>query len=431
MRQGEFRRVKCFVIRSVMSLPRQLTFVEFYAGVGGWKMALEKCIKHIDPSVALVCAAALDHSDLCLSVYRHNHHKVEDPVATRETTTKRRRVAVGSTFRIENVSVDQVADWNADIFMMSPPCQPHSRQHSNQKKDLEDPRSKSFLHICELMKELPDQSLPQLVLLENVVGFEVSNSCDQWRHVLSSRGYRVAHFHLEPTQVGLPNDRPRYFGVAIRPQWVQGNSGAAREAATTKLLDSYLKHEESKEDKTSDHGISLQEATIQTSIDELDVLPLGQKDDTLPFISTFLDDESPSELCVSDKVINSSAAWCMDIVTPSDRRTSCFTSSYGKFCKGTGSILYHQQAGDSTTPSFALVEPKDREFDPNWAGNLNRSKLRYFSGRELSRLFGFPSTFAFPASVTTKQQWKLVGNSLNVHVAAKTLELGIRTVWKL
>jgi tRNA (cytosine38-C5)-methyltransferase len=52
--------------------------------------------------------------------------------------------------------------------------------------------------------------------------------------------------------------------------------------------------------------------------------------------------------------------------------------------------------------------------------------LRYFSGREMAQLFGFPDTFDFPPSCTPKQQWKLMGNSINVRVAARVLELGLR-----
>ena len=63
---------------------------------------------------------------------------------------------------------------------------------------------------------------------------------------------------------------------------------------------------------------------------------------------------------------------------------------------------------------------------------------------EMARLLGFPvaespasepegrtlpfRTFGFPPECTMKQQWKLMGNSINVHVAALVAELGIRSV---
>ena len=82
--------------------------------------------------------------------------------------------------------------------------------------------------------------------------------------------------------------------------------------------------------------------------------------------------------------------------------------------------------------------------------------MRYFSGTEVARLMGFPvddieesddndnkkktcqaeeeekegyRKFSFPSEVTMKQQWKLLGNSLNVRVAAAVAEMGIDSVY--
>jgi len=72
-----------------------------------------------------------------------------------------------------------------------------------------------------------------------------------------------------------------------------------------------------------------------------------------------------------------------------------------------------------------------RQFDDTWANGLNlRKHLRYFSGIELAHLFGFSNDFCFPSSISLKQQWKLIGNSLNVRVAARLTELGLRILRK-
>jgi tRNA (cytosine38-C5)-methyltransferase len=72
-----------------------------------------------------------------------------------------------------------------------------------------------------------------------------------------------------------------------------------------------------------------------------------------------------------------------------------------------------------------LVSPEEREYDKDWAKDLYRSKLRYFSGNELGCLFGFSDDFEFPPNTTMKQQWKPVGNSLNVMVASHLIQLGL------
>lgn len=68
---------------------------------------------------------------------------------------------------------------------------------------------------------------------------------------------------------------------------------------------------------------------------------------------------------------------------------------------------------------------------------LLRLQLRYFSDRvwansrwpsadvsqEIANLHYFPSSFVFPDEVTVKQRRRLLGNSLNVLVVARLLEV--------
>jgi tRNA (cytosine38-C5)-methyltransferase len=132
-------------------------------------------------------------------------------------------------------------------------------------------------------------------------------------------------------------------------------------------------------------------------------------------------------LAIPEAIAKRNAAWCFDICTPESTHSACFTSSYGRYVRGTGSVLY---TGSDTKASHQFqrrILPQDREFDADWSKDLDVSKdLRYFSGREIAHLFGFPDTFEFPASCSLKQQWKLMGNSINVRVAARVLELGLR-----
>lgn len=354
-----------------------VTYVEFYAGIGGWTMALQQALQSVAPKRRLERLAALDHSDLCLSVLQHNY-----PSKTM------------STVSIEGLSLEHLHHWKATIFVLSPPCQPHTRQHENQKQEFNDPRSKSFLHLCNLLEQMEESNLPRLLLMENVVGFESSASCQRWREVVKSRKYHVAHFHLTPTQVGIPNDRPRYYCVAVR---------FPNKLSTHVQLETNLQAP----------------PIIQTALWE------GQNV-VLPPISEFLEDNVDKEsLRIPNRLLESRAAWCFDIVTPQDRRSACFTQSYGKFIRGTGSVLW---TGDENTRMFQLVPPEEREFHDNWTEGLNlKENLRYFSGQEVARLMGFPlESFSFPADCSLKQQWKLLGNSLNVQVAAGVTQLGLR-----
>jgi tRNA (cytosine38-C5)-methyltransferase len=413
-----------------VALHRTVRFVELYSGVGGWTMALKE---QIDTAADcnLQCVAALDHSDLCRQVYNHNH-------GCSHTSFRNAKALC-----IEKLTLAQVEAWDASIWLLSPPCQPHSRQHSRASRDEGDPRSASFWHLCELLKQMNANKKPALLCLENVVGFEISKSCRRvWMQALHP-DYLVAEFHLTPTQVGLPNDRPRYYCLAVLKAKLKGTAGA-----DDALRGTYLKKAISSccEQPNAPGGIIL-----HTSIPELNVRAEGATN--LPPIAYFLDDAlaDTSALQVPSKLLERSASWCFDIVTPSCTRSSCFTSSYAKFVKGTGSILYMGKEEVATTgrtlvaenmakEDFAgtttktckmigvLQDPADRVYQSDWTTRLDVSKLRYFSGLELGRLFGFPASFTFPNDTTVKQQWKLMGNSLNVQVATKIIELGLEFV---
>eukprot|EP00521_Asterionellopsis_glacialis_P016736 CAMPEP_0195298730 /NCGR_PEP_ID=MMETSP0707-20130614/24107_1 /TAXON_ID=33640 /ORGANISM="Asterionellopsis glacialis, Strain CCMP134" /LENGTH=85 /DNA_ID=CAMNT_0040360941 /DNA_START=14 /DNA_END=268 /DNA_ORIENTATION=+ len=81
---------------------------------------------------------------------------------------------------------------------------------------------------------MKDETLPRLILMENVVGFEKSGSCERWRQVMSQRNYHVGHFHVNPTQIGIPNDRPRYYSVAVLQE--EGGSRSSRNDWYTNYL---------------------------------------------------------------------------------------------------------------------------------------------------------------------------------------------------
>ena len=53
---------------------------------------------------------------------------------------------------------------------------------------------------------------------------------------------------------------------------------------------------------------------------------------------------------------------------------------------------------------------------------LRPLKLRYFTPREVANLMCFPPSFIFPTSLTHVQCYKVMGNSLNVHVVSLLLQ---------
>ncbi|PFH35032.1 hypothetical protein BESB_059190 [Besnoitia besnoiti] len=101
----------------------------------------------------------------------------------------------------------------AHVWLLSPPCQPYTR--GGKREDSRDPRAKSILHLLACLESLADP--PKMLFVENVRGFEASETHARLREALRNQGYRVEEFLLSPTQLGFPNTRVRYYCLAWRP----------------------------------------------------------------------------------------------------------------------------------------------------------------------------------------------------------------------
>lgn len=96
----------------------------------------------------------------------------------------------------------------ADLWWMSPPCQPYSVRGN--QKGLSDPRSKSFVN---LMGHLKDHR-PKVFMLENVSGFINSDAHKLAQKTFDHLGYETHLLEQSPTDFGIPMRRPRLYLIA-------------------------------------------------------------------------------------------------------------------------------------------------------------------------------------------------------------------------
>jgi tRNA (cytosine38-C5)-methyltransferase len=108
---------------------------------------------------------------------------------------------------IQTLTASDLDKYKAQAWLLSPPCQPYTRQ--GLQKHSADARAFSFIKILNLMKNMCFP--PQMLFVENVVGFEVSDTHDQLIEVLSDLNFNTQEFILSPLQFGIPYSRPRYF----------------------------------------------------------------------------------------------------------------------------------------------------------------------------------------------------------------------------
>lgn len=99
----------------------------------------------------------------------------------------------------------------------------------------------------------------------------------------------------------------------------------------------------------------------------------------------------------------------IDIVTAEDTTCNCFTKSYYKYVKGTGSVVANQSVDKAT-------------WDGRMGDGASDVRLRYFTVDEVARLHSLPNDFAWPSNLTTRQKYTLLGNSMSVACVAPLLD---------
>lgn len=317
---------------------------------------------------------AFDINDVANDVYEHNFGH---------------RPCQGN---IQMLTASDLDKYKAHAWLLSPPCQPYTRQ--GLQKQSADARAFSFVKILNLMQDMSYP--PQMLFVENVVGFEVSDTHDLLLEVLSGLNFNTQEFILSPVQFGVPYSRPRYFCLAKRePMRFQNASIDNKLLRTSMCL------------RLTQNCIS--EDSECQSEKELEPVCKPIKD----FLVKEADGGIRSESILEDYIVplNLIERWgnAMDIVYPGSKRCCCFTKSYYRYVKGTGSLL-------ATSENLKWVPEEKLEFS-----SLKELGLRFFTPREVANFHSFPSSFYFPDHISLRQQYAMLGNSLSVAVVGPLL----------
>ncbi|KAL8245098.1 hypothetical protein R6Q59_011356 [Mikania micrantha] len=342
--------------------------LEFYSGIGGMRYSAMKA------ELNAKIIEAFDINDLANDVYAHNfgHRPFQG--------------------NIQTLSAADLDRYQANVWLLSPPCQPYTRQ--GLQKQSADARASSFLRILEIIPELMQP--PVMLFVENVVGFETSDTHQKMIQILEENQFVTQEFILSPLQFGVPYSRPRYFCLAKRKplSFCNPEFNGQLIYMPKPLFD----HKESTLISENDHLISTPNDLQQACLPIESFLEFENSMNH----NTFSVEGSLNQYLVPSSLIERWGS-AMDIVYPDSRRCCCFTKSYYRYVKGTGSLL-------------ATIMPETRD-----KTSMKELCLRYFTPREVSNLHSFPKEFEFPEHVTLRQRYALLGNSLSVAVVAPLL----------
>lgn len=301
-----------------------LRVLELFCGLGGVAAALGEGAEVV---------AAVDVDRRALGVYAANHPG--------------RTVARN----LHAVTAADLAAFEADLWTMSPPCQPYTRRGHG--RDLDDPRARGFLAVLAAFEAVR----PHWLLLENVPGFAGSRAHGRLAEVLSAAGYRWHERLLCPSDLGMPNRRRRFYLVAGRGD------------------------------------VALAEPAIPAP-------PPPRRR-----LAAFLDAAPAANLAVPVELARR-YRHALDVVFPDDPEalTACFTSAYGRSPVRSGSYLALAPRGESGAGQGVAGEGATGDPPP----------LRRFSPTEILSLLGFPAAFRLPPELPRDAGWHLAGNSLSL-----------------
>ncbi|PAN29743.1 hypothetical protein PAHAL_5G247300 [Panicum hallii] len=335
-----------------MEAPAPWRVLEFYSGIGGMRYSL------MASGARAEVVEAFDINDVANDVYEHNFGH---------------RPCQGN---IQTLTASDLDKYKAHAWLLSPPCQPYTRQ--GLQKHSADARAFSFIKILNLMQNMSYP--PQMLFVENVVGFEVSDTHDQLLEVLSSLNFNLQEFILSPLQFGVPYSRPRYFCLAKREPMQFQNASVNNKLLRTPMCLSQTVNSTSQD---SDH---------QTE-EEQDPVCKPVKD----FLVKEADGCIQNGTILQDYIVplNLIERWgnAMDIVYPESKRCCCFTKSYYRYVKGTGSLL-------ATSENLKWVPEEKLPIS-----SLKELRLRFFTPREVANFHSFPSSFWFPDHISFRQQF--------------------------
>lgn len=302
---------------------------------------------------------------------------------------------------MQKLSAEELDALQASLWLLSPPCQPYTRQ--GLQRDKADGRAESFLVIIERLREM--RSPPTHLLVENVVGFERSETHVELLESLASLGYAAQGAVLSPTEVGVPYSRPRYFVLAKRAPLAFASEPPQRDA--------------------DGFGVWREPPTQPPWHHEQYAAP-GP-------LAGYLESEEPSDDAfhfVHESVLRKHGV-VLDFVNADDRKCCCVTKNYFKFLRGTGSLVatqgspkevrwgVHMHSRVQGPVDAALLEAGSKApLGEQTVRDLLALKPRYFTPREVANLHSFPPGFSFPPYITLKQRYALLGNSLSVAVLA-------------
>lgn len=176
--------------RSLLSTQTPIKFIDLFAGIGGFRYAIQNAATECNLTTRCVFTSEIDKD--CQHVYQENFG--ETPAGD-----------------ITQIEPDSIPDHN--ILLAGFPCQPFSI--IGQMKGFDDTRGTLFFNIAKIL----EAKKPNAFVLENVkllIGHDKGKTIKVIMRTLEDLGYHAAYRVFNALDFGLPQKRERIFIVGFR-----------------------------------------------------------------------------------------------------------------------------------------------------------------------------------------------------------------------
>ena len=175
--------------KSIKNKQSKLTFVDLFAGIGGFRIPLEE--------LGCKCLGYSEIDKKAIQVYRDNFIK----------NGNSDEVYLGDITNLNQLP------FPIDVLVGGVPCQPWSI--AGKLQGLDDPRGQLWMDVFRVVRA----NQPKAFIFENVKGLTEPRNIESLKYIidnLTSSGYVVKYEILNSYDFGLPQDRDRTFIIGIR-----------------------------------------------------------------------------------------------------------------------------------------------------------------------------------------------------------------------
>lgn len=177
-------------------LKKKFTYVDLFAGIGGFHLAMEKFAKETHRTC--VCVWSSEINENCKKVYENNFDST--PLGD-----------------IRKIDVKEQKLINPDVICGGFPCQTFSK--SGKQEGFKDSRGTLFREIIKIIEECDKK--PKFLLLENVQNLISHDHGNTWKVIyneLADAGYNIIKkpIVVAPKDFGIPQLRNRAIILGVR-----------------------------------------------------------------------------------------------------------------------------------------------------------------------------------------------------------------------